>query len=57
MLQSDDLEKYAPEIFGHTRLAQQASLDLIAGWGAMPHTIAEASELVDGLAAEGPLAP
>jgi AcrR family transcriptional regulator len=57
VLQSDDLEKYAPDIFGGTRLAKRASLDLLAGWGADAGLLVQASELIDGLAADGPLAP
>jgi AcrR family transcriptional regulator len=57
VLQSDDLERYAPELFGGTRLARQANLDLLAGWGAQPDLLGKASELVDGLAINGPLAP
>ena len=57
VLQTDDLEQYAPELFGKTRLAQQASLDLLAGWGADRVQLAEGGRLVDRLAADGPLAP
>jgi AcrR family transcriptional regulator len=57
VLQSDDLEKYAPEIFGGTRLAKQANLALLAGWGADGALLDAACELIDGLAADGPLAP
>jgi AcrR family transcriptional regulator len=57
VIQSDDLEKYAPEIFGRTRLAQQTNLVLLAGWGADRAVLDAASKLVDGLAADGPLAP
>ena len=34
VLQTDDLEQYSPELFGHSRLALQANHDLIRGWGA-----------------------
>jgi len=57
VLQTDDLEQYSPELFGQTRLARQANLDLLAGWGADPTRLARASGLVDDLAAVGPLAP
>jgi len=57
VLQTDDLERYAPDLFGGTRLARQASLDLLQGWGADAKLLAAASELVDELSADGPLAP
>ena len=57
VLETDDLERYAPGLFGKTRLARQANVDLIAGWGASRDAITRGSELVDGLAAIGPLAP
>jgi AcrR family transcriptional regulator len=57
VLQTDDLEKYAPDLFGGSRLARQASLDLLRGWGADEELLAGAGELVDDLAADGPLAP
>jgi AcrR family transcriptional regulator len=57
VLQTDDLEAYAPELFGRARLARQANLDLLAGWGVPPEDLARASRLVDDLAADGPLAP
>ena len=57
VLQTDDLEQYVPDLFGQTRLARQAALDLVAGWGADPDALARASGLVDDLAADGPLAP
>lgn len=57
VLQTDDLEQYAPDLFGQTRLAQQANLDLLRGWGAPPDGLARANALVDDLAATGPLAP
>ena len=57
VIQTDDLEKYLPEQFGKTRLARQANLDLLAGWGADHDRLAAASELVDRMAVDGPLAP
>jgi len=52
-----DLEGFAPALFGGTRLAQQANLDLIAGWGAKPAKLAAASTWIDEFALGGPLAP
>jgi len=40
VLQTDDLEAYAPELFGRARLARQANLDLLAGWGVSPEDLA-----------------
>jgi AcrR family transcriptional regulator len=57
VIETDDLEKYVPELFGGTRLARQANLDLLAGWGADRALLAAATELVDGIAADGPVAP
>jgi AcrR family transcriptional regulator len=57
VLQTDDLEHYAPELFGHTRLALQANRDLLVGWGADPARIEAAERAVDALAADGPLSP
>ena len=57
VIQTDDLERYLPEMFGMTRLAKQTNLDLLAGWGADRGQLATASGFVDGLAADGPLAP
>jgi AcrR family transcriptional regulator len=57
VLQTDDLEEYVPELFGQARLAVQANLDLLAGWGADRDALSSASGLVDDLAADGPLAP
>jgi AcrR family transcriptional regulator len=57
VLQTDDLERYSPELFGHTRLALQANRDLLLGWGADPARLEAAERRVDGLAEEGPLSP
>lgn len=57
VIETDDLERYVPELFGGTRLARQTNLDLIAGWGADRAAMARASELVDAMAVDGPLAP
>lgn len=57
VLQTDDLEKYAPDLFGQTRLARQANLDLLRGWGADSSELVTASALVDEMEAAGPLAP
>lgn len=57
VLQTDDLEKYVPELFGRTRLAQQAAFDLYVGWGADREALARAMEFIDDLAAAAPLAP
>jgi AcrR family transcriptional regulator len=57
VLQTDDLEHYAPDLFGHARLALRANLDLVRGWGADRDALADAIRTVDGLAADGPIAP
>ena len=57
LLEADDLEHYAPELFGGTRLARRLHLDVLAGWGADAALLDAASELVDRLADGGPLAP
>ena len=56
VLEGDDLEKYVPSLFGGTRLAQQANLDLLRGWGADRVALTRATELIDEMATEGPLA-
>ena len=57
MLQTDDLEQYSPDLFGHGRLALGANRDLIRGWGAEAARLAAADEVVDRLAATDHLAP
>ncbi len=57
VMETDDLAKYVPDLFGGARLAKLANHDLIRGWGADPDRLLAANELVDELAAEGPLAP
>lgn len=57
VLQTDDLERYAPDLFGQTRLAQQTNLDLLTGWGADPESLRKATAVVDAMAEQGPLAP
>lgn len=57
VLEADDLEPYLPDVFGQTRLANQASLDLLSAWGLPPELVDSAVALVDQLASTGPLAP
>ena len=57
VMETDDLEKYAPDLFGGARLARMANLDLIRGWGADREQLLAADSLVDELAVGGPLAP
>ncbi len=57
VLETDDLDRYLPDVFGGGRLALQANRDLLVGWGAQPEALARADALVDRLADEGPLAP
>jgi len=57
VMETDDLEKYVPELFGGARLARLANLDLIRGWGADADMLAAANDLVDSLGAATPLAP
>lgn len=57
VLESDDLEQYLPEVFGGARLARQANLDLLRGWGADADALQRSSDFVDELAASGSLAP
>jgi AcrR family transcriptional regulator len=57
VLQTDDLEKYAPELFGSARLARQTNLVLLAGFGADEQSLDSATDLVDQMATAGPLAP
>ena len=57
VLQADDLEQYAPDLFGGSRLAFLANLDLVRGWGAPAELLARADAFVVEVAAVQPLAP
>ena len=56
VLQTDDLQRFVPQVFGGTRLAQLVNLDLIRGWGADPGRLDAASARVDRFAESQPLA-
>ncbi len=57
VLQTDDLEHYAPELFGQTRLALRTNKDLLLGWGVDPDALIRTDRVIDGIADEEPLAP
>ena len=56
VLETDDLSRYLPDVFGDTRLARQTNLDLLLAWGVPEDLLRSSGVLVDELAAEGPLA-
>lgn len=57
VIQVDSLSYLDPELFDGPRLADRLALDLLTGWGAPPAALAAASDRIDALAADGPLAP
>ncbi|MFN8051990.1 MAG: helix-turn-helix domain-containing protein [Acidimicrobiales bacterium] len=57
VLETDSLARYVPELLGDGRLARQTNLDLLRGWGVPDAALAQATEHVDRLAAQGTLAP
>lgn len=56
VLETDDLSRYLPDVFGDTRLARQTNLDLLLAWGVRADLLESSSDVIDELAAEGPLA-
>jgi len=56
VLETDDLSRYLPDVFGDARLARQTSLDLLRAWGISADLLKRSTELIDSLEADGSLA-
>lgn len=56
VLQVGKLARWDPELLDGPRLARVLVDDLLVGWGAAPHLLADAHAVIDSIARRGPLA-